>query len=192
VRKAHIYVIHYHEDDPRKCTALRMVRAGLAKLVKRPPRGSLLLDPYAAQPISPSDASILQERGLVVVDASWNKLKPQRIEKMRRLTQPRRLPFLIAANPLHYGKPYKLSSLEAVAAALVITGFREQAEELLSLYKWGTQFIIVNSRYLEMYAEASSPEDIMRAEAEILGRILGRQVTVEEVPRLIEVLAASG
>ncbi len=52
----------------------------------------------------------------------------------------RRLPLLIAVNPTHYGKPYILSTIEAVAAALYIMGFRDEAMEVLRLYKWGPEF----------------------------------------------------
>ena len=69
-----VYVVHYREDDPGKCTALRMVRAGEAIIVRRPPPGTLLLDPYAATPVSQLDADIVVKRGVTVIDASWKKL----------------------------------------------------------------------------------------------------------------------
>jgi Uncharacterized conserved protein len=42
-----VYVIRYHQDDPKKCTARKMVSMGLAIDVKFPPRKSLILNPFS-------------------------------------------------------------------------------------------------------------------------------------------------
>ena len=41
-----------------------------------------------------------------------------------------------------------MSQVRRVAAALYIASFREQAEELLSKFKWGLQFITLNKELL--------------------------------------------
>ena len=70
------------------------------------------------------------------------------------------MPFLIAANPTNYGKPFMLSTAEAIAATLYIFGERKQAENVLSKFKWGPHFLVLNRQPLEEYLGAANSEEV--------------------------------
>ncbi|KAI9625403.1 hypothetical protein KEM48_010883 [Puccinia striiformis f. sp. tritici PST-130] len=59
------------------------------------------------------------------------------------------LPYLTAANPVNYGKPYKLTCVEAVAGSLAIVGLQSQAELLLSKFGWGHAFWSLNQDLIQ-------------------------------------------
>jgi len=164
-----IYVLHYRQDDPRKCTALKMVRFGLATLIKSPKeihRKSVVLNPFSTRVLTPQDRGIILRYGLVVIDVSWK----EGINILRRVKEvnSRVLPLLIAANPVNYGKPTKLSSAEAVIASLYIINEVKEAFKIASLFKWGETFIKLNYQLLEAYRKARSYEEILSIQREFL------------------------
>jgi pre-rRNA-processing protein TSR3 len=68
---------------------------------------------------------------------------------------------VVAVNPVNYGKPLKLTTLEAFAAALYILDEINQAKELLSLYKWSAHFLTMNREPLEEYRNAKDSAEII-------------------------------
>ncbi len=151
--------------DPRKCTVEKLARFGRVRILPRLgaiPRGTLLLDPTAEQALSPADRSV---RSITVLDVSWAVLDTSAVRSIRRR---RALPFLLAANPVNYGRPFRLSSIEAFAAALFILGEREQADSILSLFHWGPQFILLNAEPLSRYAAAIDSTEVISIQAEYL------------------------
>lgn len=161
-----VYVFDASQCDPKKCSAKRMVRMGLVEEVTRLgrlPRKALLLDPWAKRALSPSDAALAVQRGLVVLDCSWEHAEEtfKNARRIARLT-PRGLPFLLAANPINYGKPWRMSSLEAVAAALYILGDIGHAERVAAAANWGTTFMQLNAEPLSEYAAAADSGEVVR------------------------------
>ena len=78
----------------------------------------------------------------------------------------RRLPTLLASNPVNYAKLHKLSSVEALAAALYIMGFKNYAGRILASFKWGETFLTLNREPLEDYSKVETAAEISRAEAQ--------------------------
>ncbi len=167
-----VYVYTRKEDDPSKCTAEKMVRLGYATRIGKSikfPRKAVVLNPYARLILGPEDRELVEKYGLVVVDVSWNKLIRGEEGFPRLRGQHRRLPYLIAANPVNYGKPFMLSSLEAVIAALYILGYINESIMFSRLFKWAKTFIDLNKELLEAYSKAESRDVVEKISREFLG-----------------------
>ena len=169
-----IYIYHKNQCDPKRCTALKMGKLNMAKIIKdyrKIPRRALLLDPYSKTPVSIEDRDIIEKYGILALDCSWQHA--EEVFKRIRFKNPRRLPFLIAANPVNYGKPCKLSTLEACIATLYIANYKNEALSLLNGFKWAKTFIDLNRDLLESYA-GKGCEEIKEIEKDFLSRIVKR------------------
>ena len=159
-----IVVYHAKQCDPRKCSALKLKRHGLVRVVSRLgflPKGAVVLNPFSQRAFSPADRERMERRGLAALDYSWKRVEGAPPLPAFRFGSSRCLPYLIAANPVNYGTPTKLSTVEALAAALYIGGFKEKAERLLSIFKWGPQFIRLNQEPLDIYARAKDSGEVV-------------------------------
>jgi len=157
------------QDDPKKCTSKKLVRFGFAEYIPRRyyiPKKAIILLPFSNSFLLPKDKTFAEDGGLVVIDCSWNKINEKKL-KFKGIT--RKLPRLIAVNPVNYGKIFELSSIEAFAAALFILGYKEQAVQLLQIYKWGPNFLILNNNLLSEYSKAKNFEVIENIEKKYFG-----------------------
>jgi pre-rRNA-processing protein TSR3 len=157
-----ITVYHARQCDPRKCSSLKLKRHSLIRVVYRLrllPRGAIVLNPFSEKAFSPADRERIEKRGLVALDYSWKCTEKARLIPL--IGESRSLPYLVAANPVNYGAPTKLSTVEALSAALYIIGYQGQAEQLLSIFKWGPEFIRLNQKFLDAYAKGRDSTEVV-------------------------------
>ena len=162
-----LHVRYEGDDDPAKCTARKLARFDLAELhrsARATPYG-VVLNPHAERALSPVDRA--ESDTLVALDCSWETAE----EALFSMSGAHRaLPFLVAANPVNFGKPFKLNTVEAFAAALAILGEREQAERILSKFRWGETFLELNAEPLERYADCADSTEVVAVQGEYLDR----------------------
>ncbi|KJE49087.1 ribosome biogenesis protein [Acidiplasma aeolicum] len=157
-----IYYVYLKQDDPKKSTMKKLEHYGLAIKIRANMIGKkLVLTPYSDTYLLNSDSFIYTNYGICLIDGSWNLIDTI---KNLRVKNARRLPLLLPVNPVNYGKPGKLSSLEALAASLYIMGYPDAAFEVLSKYSWAQNFIIINMEPLEEYKKCKNNEECRDAE----------------------------
>jgi pre-rRNA-processing protein TSR3 len=159
--KVHVY--HEGDDDPEKCTALRLAQedeAVLHETYDALPR-STALSPYADTALSPADSL-----PVVIFDSSWESAEDAAAPYDGVV---RALPFVVAANPVSYGRAFRLNTAEAVVAALYIVGEEEGARRIASYFDYGETFLEMNREPLERYAACGASEEVVEVQGDYLG-----------------------
>lgn len=73
--KVRMYLWHFNQCDVKRCTGKRLLRFGLVKELPMTQRFSgIILTPLATTLFSLSDAEIVKNKGIAVIDCSWNKI----------------------------------------------------------------------------------------------------------------------
>jgi len=142
----------FKQDDPKKCTAAKLVKFGLAKDVNKTSTKTLILDPFAEKFLLNKDKNLVSS--ITGIDCSWKLAGKTFASKFIGLK--RKLPPLFAGNPVNYSKLNKLTTVEALSAALYILGYQDDSLELLDKFKWGHTFYDLNRQLLDDYSKIDS------------------------------------
>ncbi|KAI8819546.1 Tsr3 protein [Fimicolochytrium jonesii] len=147
--------------DPKRCSGRKLARLQMIKTLRIGQKfKGIVMSPKGTQSVSPADRHIVELHGACVVDCSWARVDEVPFEKIRSPHE-RLLPYLIAANPVNYGKPFKLNCVEALAACFYIVGLEEYGHILLSKFKWGSAFWNLNEALFKKYQQCTTSTDVV-------------------------------
>jgi pre-rRNA-processing protein TSR3 len=158
------------QDDPFKCTAAKLAKFKLVEPVKYIHKSCLVLNPFSTIPLTRNDIELADS--ICAIDCSWEQTsKSSKNHKLFVHGIGRRLPVMLAANPINYAMPSKLSSAEALAGSLYILGEQELAVKIMDKFKWGHTFLELNFNLLKDYAQAKSISEVMQLEREYFSHL---------------------
>lgn len=152
-----IQVLMFEQDDPTKCTAAKLVKFGIARRVKHLKGTDVILNPFASEFILQSDKE--KTHSITGIDCSWELAQDTFLKKFTGISK--KLPPLLAGNPVNYSKIGKLTTAEAISGALYILGHKDLASSILNKFKWGHTFLDLNQYLLEDYFSAKTSDDVM-------------------------------
>ena len=167
-------MLYFDQCDPKKCTGKKMERLGLLKEIKFSKNyGGILLTPTGKKICSIEDHDIIEKKGICVIDCSWAKFEELHLDLHKIET--RSLPFMVAVNPVNFGKAYKLSCVEAFAACLYLGGFEKESKFILDHFKWGEHFFKVNEELFGKYKGINSQEQLKEIQEKYINDELERK-----------------
>jgi pre-rRNA-processing protein TSR3 len=152
-----LQILMFKQDDPTKCTAAKLVKFGIARQVKKTSQKSIILNPFSKEFILTSDGSNVDS--ITGIDCSWELAQKMFLKRFDGLS--RKLPPLLAGNPVNYSKIGKLTTAEAIAGALYIIGLDDLANSILNKFKWGHTFYDLNRDLLMDYSRACQQKEIV-------------------------------
>lgn len=130
----------------------------------------VIVSPNAKKIISPADRDLLETHGAAVVECSWVRVQEVPWSRIGGKCE-RLLPYLIAANTVNYGKPWRLNCVEALAACFYICGHEDWAKDVLKPFRYGDAFLEINNKLLKRYAACGTEEEVKKTEEEWLAKI---------------------
>ncbi|ROT42745.1 DUF367 domain-containing protein [Sodiomyces alkalinus F11] len=157
--------------DPKRCSGKRLIRLGMMRDLHMGQRfNGVIITPNGKQVVSPADSELLEDYGAAVVECSWARTKEIQWSKVGGKCE-RLLPYLVAANTVNYGKPWRLNCAEALAAAFYICGKKDWAEQVLAPFSYGESFLEINGSLLRKYAACEDARAVKKVEEAWMERL---------------------
>ena len=153
-----LQIVMLKQDDPKKCSAAKLVKFGLASSIKKTNSTTLLLNPFAKQTLLPEDKNSIIS--ITAIDCSWDLADKAFTKNLSGIHK--KLPPLFAGNPVNYSKLNKLTTVEAMAGAAFILNERDLGFKLLDKFKWGHTFFELNENILNDYSKLESEDQIFQ------------------------------
>lgn len=174
---------YFDQCDPKRCSGMILKKHGyLSTLSKQAKFGGVVLTPTASKIISPEDHELVGKAGLCVIDCSWQHFDEVKVKSIK--ANERLLPYCLASNPVNYGKEIKLNCAEALAGALLMSGYPEESERIMDVFKWGPAFFTVNELYFERYLKCANSQEMAVAQEEMIELV--KQLKIENRNREID------
>lgn len=157
--------------DPKRCSGKKLMKMGLMRdLAIGQKHSGVIISPNAKHTVSPADRELMEQYGAAVVECSWARTQEVPWNKIGGQCE-RLLPYLVAANSVNYGKPWRLNCVEALAAAFYICGHSEWAEQILAPFSYGQSFLDINSSILKRYAACEDEAGIKKAQEKWMAKL---------------------
>ena len=151
-----INLLMFYQDDPKKCTAAKLIKFGLARKITKSQSKTVLLHPYAKKTLLSNEKSLFTS--ITGIDCSW--ALAEEVFQKNFIGVSRKLPPLLAGNPVNYSKINKLTTVEATAGAAFILGYEELSQKLLEKFNWGHTFLELNKNLLHDYQKVTSEDQV--------------------------------
>lgn len=162
-----LYMWEFGQNDPKRDSGSKMCRLGYSNILRIGQMfNGIVLSSESDQVISRKDLNQIESNGLAGINCSWNRLEEIPFNKLGKSKNHRLLPLLFAANTVNYGKPYKLNTAEAIAAALYICGLEDDSRTLMDTFSFGPEFIRLNQELLDRYKACDDSNEIKRVQEE--------------------------
>ena len=157
--------------DPKRCSGKKLIRLGLMYNLHVGQRhNGVIITPNGKHTLSPADRELMDQYGAAVVECSWARTAEVQWSKVGGRCE-RLLPYLVAANTVNYGKPFRLNCVEALAAAFYICGHPDWAEHVLRPFNYGESFLAINHKLLRRYAACADEAQVKKTEAEWIEKL---------------------